>query len=212
MTKKILIALFIFLCIGAKSQDLAFIVHANPSINWLSSVDSDIKTNGSKMGYDIGFELERYFSTSNSFIIGISTNSVGFGFDNASTNKIFSSDLDESKNSTLRTQSLMSIVGLKHNFEEIGYTTPYINGHFYNQYCYSSKVTPTDETLSSNNIENGINKMNYGIQLGMGIEYAYTRSTGLVCGIVYSTNFYPVLSNYSGRNSCLALRLALRFF
>jgi hypothetical protein len=215
--KKILFVCFILINAALNAQDVKFGVHIDPGICWLSPESKDVGSQGGVFGFSGGLIVDRYFQDNYAFTSGIGMGTQGgklqFGYDLPL--EVYD-DVDTLREGTTLKYNLQYItvpIGLKLKSNQIGYVTFYVNLGFSNQLNIKAKATTsnTDE-LNDDSIRNEINWFDLGYYFGGGIEYALSKDTSVLVGVIYRNGFLDVTSASPNVNSrVLALRLGILF-
>jgi len=209
-------ALFLILFIpfaNAYSQTYQFAIRFNPVVSWFNSENKTLNSDGNRVGIDGGLDIDRFFAERYAISTGVSIGGYGGQLKSKSDISIFGTAMKAGQSTELKLKYLTIPVGLKFKTEEIGYTTFYAQIGLVTQYCLSAKAASDIPELDGESVIDDINKMNLGYQIGGGVEYAITRSTALVAGLIYTSYFTDVLSSskYTVTSSNIALRLGIRF-
>ena len=211
-----IILFFIPLIIYA--QDFRFSVFADPQISWLKPEVRTVESAGIRGGYDIGLEMDNFFSDNYAFSTGLSLNNLGgkLKFDEP-----VSFQFEGSADATLspgnvvvyKLQYLHVPIGMKFTTREIGYTTIYaklgMGGHF-NIKSYA-EISSLD--MENENLRDEIEFFNLSYHIGTGIHYSLGGRTALIFGLEYRHRFIDVSSNidFTALLNSVSLRLGVLF-
>jgi len=213
MIKKTLFLLLFVPLTQVYSQTYQFAIHFNPIVSWFNSENKTLKSDGNRLGIDGGVDIDRFFAERYAFSTGVSIGGFGGQLKNTEEIDMFGNKLPAGSSTQLNLKYLSIPIGLKFKTEEIGYSTFYAQIGFSTQYCLSAKAVSDISALDGSSVIDDINRLNVGYHIGGGVEYAITRSTAIVAGLIYTSYFTDALSTskYTATSSNVALRLGIRF-
>lgn len=215
--KKVLFVCIILISITLNAQEVKFGVHIDPKICWLSPESRDVSSQGSVFGFSGGLIVDRYFQDNYAFATGVSMGTQGgklqYGYDLPLEVYDNVDTLGEGTTLKYNLQYITIPVGLKLKSNQIGYTTFYVNLGFTNQVNIKAKAsTSNTDELNDDSIRNEINWFDMGYYFGGGIEYALSKDTSVLLGVIYRNGFLDVTSASPNVNSrVLSLRLGILF-
>ncbi len=213
MIKKALFLLLFIPFSQVNGQTYQFAIRFNPIISWFNPENKTLKSDGNRIGIDGGVDIDRFFADRYAISTGISIGGYGGQLKNTDEFTFAGHTLPASSSTELKLKYLSIPIGLKFKTEEIGYSTFYAQIGLSSQYCLSATAISSLSELDGENVIDEINRLNIGYQIGGGVEYALTRSTALVAGLIYTSYFTDVISSskYTVTSSNIALRLGIRF-
>lgn len=213
MMKKVFFLLLFIPFTQVYSQTYQFAIRFNPVVSWFSPENKTLKSDGNRVGIDGGVDIDRFFAERYAVSTGISIGGFGGQLKNTEAVDMYGVTLPAQSSTELKLKYLSIPIGLKFKTEEIGYSTFYANIGLSAQYCLSAKAISEISALDGENVIDDINRLNIGYQIGGGVEYAITRSTALVAGLIYTSYFTDALSDskYTVTSSNVAIRLGIRF-
>jgi len=200
------------------AQGLKFTVFADPKLSWMSPDLKDVSSEGSKLGVNIGLNVDNYFAKNYAFMAGISIDNTGgklkYDFEkNMDTRSAEDSIIPTGSVLNYKLQYINIPLGLKFKTNQIGYTTFYthlgINGGI--------NIKATGEVdnfeLNNENISDEVKLFTLGYFIGAGVEYSIAGSTAIVIGITYTNGFIDITPDNNNKVtlSNFALRLGVLF-
>jgi len=200
------------------AQGLKFTVFADPKLSWMSPDLKDVSSEGSKLGVNIGLNVDNYFAKNYAFMTGISIDNTGgklkYDFKkNIDTRSAEDSIIPTGSVLNYKLQYINIPLGLKFKTNQIGYTTFYthlgINGGI--------NIKATGEVdnfeLNNENISDEVKLFTLGYFIGAGVEYSIAGSTAIVVGVTYTNGFINITPDNNNKvtlSNC-ALRLGVLF-
>lgn len=215
--KKVLFIGLLFGFILSNAQDVKFGVHIDPKITWQAPEARDVQSQGSVFGFGGGLIIDKYFQNNYAFETGISMGTQGgklkFGYDFPL--EVYD-DIDTLPAETTVNYKLQYItipLGLKLKSNEIGYFTFFVNLGFTNQLNIKAKAsTDNADGLNDDSIKKEINWFDMGYHFGGGIEYALSKDTSVLLGILYQNGFLDITTAAPRVNSrVLTIRTGILF-
>jgi hypothetical protein len=220
MKKYLILIIFAVSSSGIFAQGLKFTVFADPKLSWMSPDLKDVSSEGSKLGVNIGLNVDNYFAKNYAFMTGISIDNTGGklkynieGGKEISTNSSVDDSIPTGSVLNYKLQYINIPLGLKFKTNQIGYTTFYthlgINGGI--------NIKATGEVdnfeLHNENISDEVKLFTLGYFIGAGVEYSIAGSTAIVVGVTYTNGFIDITpdSNNKVTLSNFALRLGVLF-
>jgi len=200
----------------AQRTNLRFTVFVDPKFSWMSSDVKSVESDGSKLGVNIGLNVDNFFADNYAVMSGVSINNVGgkltFGeFERIKTN---GGDTMLTPGSTMeyKLQYINIPLGLKLKTNEIGYWT------FFTHLGINSgiNIKATGEVdnidLDNQNISKEVALFNLGYYIGAGVEYSIGGKSAIVVGLTYTNGFIDITDgNDKVTLSNLAVRLGILF-
>lgn len=209
------IALAAVLPARAISQELVFLVHADPVISWMGSNESEYKGEGAKAGFDIGLNVLHYFADNYAVSSGISFISAGGRQSTSEPHTMVFTNInptvpagDEIKYNLL----YMNIpLGVRLQTNQVGYLSYYTDMGFDVRMRLKSTVDLPTLQIFDENAKNEVYGLNAGWHLGIGVEYELGIDAALVGGLTYGQDFFDLTRDLEDVNQ-LKDKSGLRMF
>lgn len=206
----IVVSLMVFCSKHLFSQydGMRFGLKGAPSIAWYQSESKNIDNGGSKIGFSYGLMAEFPFTDNAAFATGFEIMNAGgkLNFETIPDNPYYAEEADTfnlySRNYKVRYANIP--LGLKFKTNEIGYMMFY--GNFGVDAGFKVKALADDEGLyyisgETNNenidINDDVNFIRLGLNIGAGIEYYISGTTHLVVGVNFNNGFTNLLEKES---------------
>jgi hypothetical protein len=218
MKKYLILSIFVLSSLGIFAQNMRFTVFADPKFSWMSPDLKDVTSEGSKLGINIGLNVDNYFAKNYAFMTGVSIDNTGgklkYDFDKEiKTNSSADDTIPAGSVLDYKLQYINIPLGLKFKTNQIGYTTFYthlgINGGI--------KIKATGEVdnfeLNNENISDEVKLFTLGYFIGAGVEYSIAGSTAIVVGLTYTNGFIDITPDKNNKVtlSNFAIRLGILF-
>ncbi|RPH30747.1 MAG: PorT family protein [Bacteroidales bacterium] len=220
--KKILFLVGLFLVnltiVKAQQQTRRFSIFADPQLSWFTSDTKKFKSDGAVMGFNIGFNADKYFAERYAIFTGLSINNLGGNLKYVEDGyKLETRDstynIDAGTTIKLKAQYLSVPLGLKFKTNEIGYLTftaqVGVSGHI------RLKGAAWDEThnIDKETATKQFNLLFASYHVGAGAEYSLGGSSSIQAGIIYSSGIFSAYDAGYGKVSLgsLALRIGVVF-
>ena len=219
--KKYLIILTLLISVGQSlySQNTKFTVFVDPKFSWMTPDLKNVDSDGSKLGVNIGLNVDKFFAPNYAFMTGISIDNTGglLKYDLVDGKPIKTNGGIDTvpSGSTLeyKLQYINVPFGLKLKTNEIGYFTFFT--HLGINAGVNIKATGEVEghELENDNISDEIKLFNLGYYIGLGTEYSIGGNTAIVLGLTYTNGFVDITtdSNNKVTNSNVAIRIGILF-
>ncbi len=219
--KKYLIILTLLISVGQSlySQNTKFTVFVDPKFSWMTPDLKNVDSDGSKLGVNIGLNVDKFFAPNYAFMTGISIDNTGglLKYDLVDGKPIKTNGGIDTvpSGSTLeyKLQYINIPFGLKLKTNEIGYFTFFT--HLGINAGVNIKATGEVEgyELENDNISDEIKLFNLGYYIGLGTEYSIGGNTAIVLGLTYTNGFVDITtdSNNKVTNSNIAIRIGILF-
>jgi hypothetical protein len=215
---KILSALLLFaMPFISFTQELRFIVFADPQISWLKPEIRSVESAGVRGGFDIGLEMDNYFTENYAFSTGLSLSNIGGKLNFNQQVPINFEGLTETISPgdmvIYKLQYINVPIGMKFTTREIGYTRIYaklgLGGHF----NIKSHADISSLGIENESLRDEIEFFNVSYHIGAGIQYSLGGQTALVGGFEYRHRFIDIASSpeYIALLNSLSLRLGILF-
>ncbi len=208
----------------AYSQELIFVVHADPVISWIGSNESEYVSEGAKAGYDIGLNVLHYFAENYAISSGISFISAGGRQSSTEPHTMVFKNLDpptlppgEEMKYDLKYMNIP--VGIRLQTNQVGYLTYYTDMGFDIRMLLKSTVDLPTLQIFDENAKTEVYGMNAGWHIGGGVEYELGIDASIIAGISYAQDFFDVTKDLEDVNQhddrsglrMFRIRLGLKF-
>jgi opacity protein-like surface antigen len=198
---------------------MKFTVFVEPKFSWMTPDLKNVDNDGTKLGVNIGLNVDKFFAPNYAIMTGISIDNTGgfLKYDLVSGKPIKTNGGMDTvpTGSTLeyKLQYINVPIGLKLKTNEIGYFTFFT--HLGINAGVNIKATGEVEgyELENDNISDEIKLFNLGYYIGLGTEYSIGGNTAIVLGITYNNGFVDITtdSNNKVTNSNFAIRIGILF-
>lgn len=215
-----LLALFaglLSISVISSGQGVRFSVFADPQIAWFKPEARIIESAGARAGFDMGLEMDNFFSSNYAFSTGISLNRTGgkLRFNDSIPVRFesFSDTISPGDIVVYRLQYLNVPLGLKFTTREIGYTTIYVklglSGHFNIQ----AHADISERDIQNESLRDEVELFNLSYHFGGGIQYSLGGQTAIIAGLEYNHRFIDIATNdrFKVLLNSVSLRLGLLF-
>lgn len=204
--------------IFAQNSNLRFTVFVDPKFTWMKSDYTAIDNDGSKMGVNIGLNVDKFFADNYAIMTGVSINNVGgnltFNYD-GKTLKTNGGDEPLNNGSTVeyKLQYINVPLGLKLKTNEIGYWTFFTHLGLNSGINIKATAEVDDVDLQNENISKEIRLFNLGYYIGAGAEYSIGGNAAIVVGLTYTNGFVDITDGEDSKVtlSNIAIRLGVLF-
>lgn len=204
--------------VEAQQQNRRFSIFADPQLSWFTSDTKQFKSDGTVMGFNIGFTADRYFADRYAFFTGLSINNLGgnlkymkAGYKLETRDSTY--EINAGESIKLKAQYLTIPMGLKFKTNEIGYFTftaqVGVSGHIrLNGAAWDATKSIDKETATQQ-----FNLLFASYHVGAGAEYSLGGSSSLQAGIIYSNGIFEAYKAGYGKVSLgsLSLRIGIVF-
>ena len=203
--------------IFAQQTNLRFTVFVDPKLSWMKSDYNSIDNDGSKLGVNIGLNVDNFFADNYAVMSGISINNTGgnLKFENAKTLQTGSGDEDLPAGSTIhyKLQYINIPLGLKLKTNEIGYWTFFTHLGLNGGINIKATAEVDGYDLENENISDEIRLFDLGYYIGAGAEYSIGGSAAIVVGLTYTNGFIDITDGNDSKVTLgnVALRLGVLF-
>lgn len=218
--KKYLIFLILILSVAkvTLSQNTRFTVFVDPKFSWMTPDLKNVESDGSKLGVNIGLNVDKFFAPNYALMTGISIdNTGGFLFNSVDSMKIeTNSGKDTIPKGDILEYKLQYIsipIGLKLKTNEIGYLTFFTHLGINAGINIKATGEVSDYELENENISKEIKLFNLGYYIGAGVEYSIGGNSAIVLGLTYTNGFVDITSDSNNKvtNSNFAIRIGVLF-
>lgn len=214
-------ALCLIFLLGAShrsmSQETRLSLHIDPMMTWLSPDGKRIENEGSRLGFQFGLGIDRYFTENYAFQTGLYISHIGgrLSFSDPVALKLtgISDTLPPNNTLSMNLQYLSVPAGLKLQTNEIGYTTLYANMGVLPMLNVQARANIPDLDYEREDLEEEINRFHMGYYIGLGIHYSLGGPTALTAGVNYFNGFLDMAAPESRKYLMryISLRLGILF-
>ncbi|MDG5799095.1 porin family protein [Marinilabiliaceae bacterium ANBcel2] len=154
--------------------DYRFSLLLTPQISWMSSDNADVSGNGSKLGYNFGVLIDRFFGTNYAIATGLTINTTG--------GKLKYSLEDEiSRDFSLKYIEVP--LGLRLRSEDLW------RSNIYGRFGLSPQINIQAQDSDGNSMSSNVKNFDIGYHLGGGIEYSIGSRNAIMIGLLYNSGF-----------------------
>ena len=217
MKKYLFILILALISMRSFSQNTRFTVFVDPQFSSMNSDFKAVEKDGSKLGVNIGLNMDNFFAQNYAFMTGISIDNTGgrLIFENEKNLKINGSDTNLIAGSAInyKLQYINIPLGLKLKTNEIGYLTFFTHLGINGGINIKATAEVDDIELDNENISDEIRLFNLGYFIGAGIEYSIGGNSAVVLGLTYTNGFIDITddSNSKVTLSNFAVRIGILF-
>ena len=212
MKKYILIGLIATLASLSAYSQYRFGVRIDPQINFMRSDVKSIKSDGSKLGINIGLVVDKFFAKNYAITSGVSINNLGgkIKYENNEGLKGASGDIAIAANETAeyRLQYITVPLGLKLHTNEIGYLKYYAELGFDGHINIKSRFDSGD--TSNESISDSVRPFNLGYFIGGGAQYSLGGNAAVFVGLAYHQGFLDVIEEKVKDNKTMLGTVSIR--
>lgn len=211
---------FLFLFFSTQrsvGQETRLSLHIDPMMTWLSPDGKRIENEGSRLGFQFGLGIDRFFTDNYAFQTGLYISHIGgkLSFLDSVALKLtgVTDTIPPGNAISMNLQYLSVPVGLKLQTNEIGYTTLYANMGVLPMVNVQSRANIPDLDYEREDLEEEISLFNMGYYIGLGIHYSLGGPTALTAGVNYFNGFLDMAEPGSRKylTRYLTLRLGVLF-
>jgi hypothetical protein len=220
--KKGLIIVFVLILyiLPSHSQGIRFGIFVDPQVSWMSSDNDEVTNNGSRMGFNFGLNINKFFAENYAITSGISLNHVGGKLRYAdSTAFRVQGEIDTLLRGTTITYKFQYInvpFGLTLKTNEIGYFTYF--AHLGVDFQFKIKATGDESNgFDDKKIDEEVNFFTIGYHFGVGAEYSLGGNTSIVLGLTFNQSLIDVTKDFNDQPddriviNNIALRIGVNF-
>ncbi|MBI9055234.1 MAG: PorT family protein [Bacteroidales bacterium] len=214
MKKYLFILVLALISFRSFSQDIRFTVFVDPKLAWMKSDLNSVESDGSKLGVNIGLNVDKFFAKNYAIMTGVSIDNTGgnLKFDNAKIIKTGSGDEELLAGSSInyKLQYINIPLGLKFKTNEIGYWTFYTHLGLNGGINIKAVGEVDDLELENENISKSIRTFDLGYFIGAGAEYSIGGNAAVVLGLTYTNGFVDITDDSDGVSKVTLSNLAIR--
>lgn len=206
--------------ISPAQQKISFGLHADPSVCWFSSDNTDIQNNGARPGFNFGLTFNNYFTPNYAFSTGIGIMNTG--------GRVYSKKQTVLHLATIATvahdasvvykiQYMVVPVGLKLQTNQIGYLRFFSDIGFDPKLVISGKADVPSLSITNAKATDELKMFNLSYHVTAGIEYSLGGTTAMVLGLNFDNNFLDITKDYADQpvdklsQKILSLRIGVNF-
>ena len=194
---------------------IRFGVFFNPLVSWTKIEGSQIESDGSRMGFNAGLAMDKFFAPHYAFSTGISIQNMGgtVNYKNRTTpfrakDNVLPS-LPVNTSVTYKLQYLHIPFSLKMRTSEIGYFTYYAELGINPMINIKANTDVPSVNIKNTNISDEINFGYLGYHATLGLEYKIAGGSSLYTGLTYLNGITNVTSDVTLH--CVELRVGIFF-
>lgn len=203
----------------SQNSNIRLGIIANPNVSWLKSDVSRIQGDGSRIGFNIGLMVDKYFAEHYAFTTGLSIHSIGGtlkyrdGKDLHTSSTDVPTPLDPGSRVQYNLQYLHIPWGLKFKTTEIGYSTFFAQLGVNTMVNIKSRANVKDQDISKVGVAEEINMFYMGYHFSGGMEYKIVGNTALMIGVTYMNGFTDITQKSDEKTvmHCFEVRLGVVF-
>jgi len=196
------------------SQDIRFTVFVDPEFAWMKSDLNSVDSDGSKLGVNIGLNVDKFFAQNYAIMTGISIDNTGgnLKYDNAKTIETGNGNEELPAGSTInyKLQYINIPLGLKLKTNEIGYWTFFTHLGLNGGINIKAVAEVDDYELENENISKSIRTFDLGYFIGAGAEYSIGGNAAVVVGLTYKNGFIDITNDSDAISKVTLSNLAIR--
>ncbi|NLE35341.1 MAG: PorT family protein [Bacteroidales bacterium] len=178
------------------SQEIVFVVHADPVISWMGSNESEYAGEGARPGFDIGLNVLQYFADNYAISTGISIMSAGCRQSVSEDHKMVFTNFEQvvpAGDEIRYNLKYMNIpAGVRLQTNQVGYFTYFTDMGFDIRMLLKSTVDLPTLQINHENGKNEVYGLNAGWHVGGGIEYELPIDASIIAGLSYAQDFFDV--------------------
>jgi hypothetical protein len=196
----IFLLLFALQIPSGKAQGIQIGIFVDPQVSWMSSDNSEVTGNGSRMGFNFGVTIHKFFAEKYAITSGISLNYIGGKLRHSDITPFRKQDeIDTLLSGTTITYKLQYLnlpFGLTLKTDEIGYMTYFAQLGI--DFQFNLKATGDESNgFEDEKIDKEVNLFNLGYHFGIGLEYSLGGNTSLVLGLSFNQSLIDVTKDFS---------------
>lgn len=205
---------------SGKTQGIQFGIFVDPQVSWMSSDNNTVTNNGSRMGFNFGLTIHKFFAEKYAITTGISLNQMGGKLKHYDITSFRTQDeidtLLAGTTITYKLQYLNVPFGLTLKTDEIGYMTYFAQLGIDLQ--FNLKATGDESNgFEDEKINEEVNLFNLGYHFGIGLEYSLGGNTSIVLGLSFNQSLIDVTKDFTDQPedrivlNNIALRVGVNF-
>lgn len=202
----------------SQNSNIRLGIVANPNVSWLKSDVSRIQGDGSRMGFNIGLMVDKYFAEHYAFTTGLSIHSLGGKLKYRDEKILHTSSSEDptlppGSSVQYNLQYLHIPWGLKFKTTEIGYSTFFGQLGVNTMVNIKARANAKAQNISREGVPEEINVFYMGYHFSGGMEYKIVGNTALVIGVTYMNGFTDITQKSDEKTvmHCFEVRLGVVF-
>jgi hypothetical protein len=173
---------------------MRFTFVATPQISWIKSDNDMVDQKASRVGYNFGVIMDKFFGENYAFTTGITINSTGGKLN-------YQDDEENSYNQTYQLKYLEIPLGIKLR------SADFRRMNIYGRFGLSPQINIQANDNDDKSISDEIRLFELGYHLGGGIEYAINSSNAIMFGILFNNGFTDVTKTENFDDKAILNRL-----
>ncbi|GAF02562.1 porin family protein [Saccharicrinis fermentans] len=196
---------------SGRDSDYRFAFVLSPQISWLKSDNNAVDGKGNLMGYNFGFEMDKFFAKNYAFSTGLTINTTGgklrYSGDEATKVTIGGQESTLAPNSTLeyRLKYLEIPLALKLQTSDFQRTS------YYGIFGLSGMINIKTNDGSGKNLDDEVRRINFGYRFGGGVQYSIGGDAYLKFGLTYNQGLSDITDNETIKDKTTLNRLVFNF-
>ena len=197
---------------SGRDSDYRFAFVLSPQVSWLKSDHSAAEGNGNLMGYNFGFEMDKFFAKNYAFTTGLTINTTGgklrYNNNNEPTSFIIGdTESPLAPNSTLEYRLKYLEVPLALKLQ----TSDFQRTSYYGIFGLSGMINIKTNDGSGKNLNDEVRLFNFGYRFGGGIQHSIGGDAYLKFGLTYNQGLTDITSNKTISDKATLNRLVFNF-
>ncbi len=217
MNKLIVVLLLSSFSFIGYAQGVRMGLAGSPQLSWMKSDAGGVKSDGAIVGFNFGLLADFFFAERYSFSTGIFINNTGGKLTYRDPISFSTSDgpLELAENTTIRYRIQYVDVPLAFHLEsnQIGYFVYNAQFGVTTQFRVGASADIDSESIDGVGCKDEVSFFNMGYNIGLGVDYYFSKNTALTLGLIYTNGFIDVTKddNKDNVNDNVQLRnIALR--
>jgi len=215
MKPSILLALLVFLTISAYSQkNIQLSFTGSPSVNWMSTNNSDAQNGKSILGYDFGLNGDFYFSNNQrySLLTGLQISNIGgeISFNRSSDFRFSGSTLPAISKIKYRLRYVEVPLAIKLKTDQFHRTKYWGQFGLATMINIDSRGDSNDGTLKKASINDEVQLFNLAMIIGAGFDFDLGGSNAVTAGLVFQNGLIDVTTDNTFADKTIINSLKLK--
>jgi len=187
-----------------KAGETRFSLNLSPQISWVKSDLPTIENKDSKLGYNFGVVIDRFFGDNYAFSTGLTINTTGGKLAYPQI-IIDGEETVAAVNQSYKLKYLEVPLGLKLRSEDMHRT------NIYGRFGLSPQINIQAKDDDNNKLEKEVRLFELSYHLGAGIEYSLGGRNAIVLGLIYNNGFTDISKNNDFDDKAILNRLIFEF-
>ncbi|MGQ1784339.1 MULTISPECIES: porin family protein [unclassified Saccharicrinis] len=194
---------------SGRESDYRFAFVLSPQISWLKSDNTAADGNGNLMGYNFGFEMDKFFAQNYAISTGLTINTTGgkLRYKNPIDFNVGGEEVAYDANSTLEYRLKYLEVPLALKLQ----TSDFQRASYYGVFGLSGMVNIKTNDGSGKNINDEVKLFNLGYRFGGGMQYSVGGDAYLKFGLTYNQGLSDITDNGTIDDKTILNRLVFNF-